>query len=242
MPILNVNLDTVASVRELQRWSEPEPAQAAVLAELAGAGGISVQFHRGRKTIRERDLYLLKGIVKSKLIVELAPTEENIEKVLEIKPWLVFFAADHADPNSPFSPIDFLTLPSGFNDIIDRFSAVGVNTGFLVEPDEAQIKTASKTGASALLIDCTSFTMARTIAEAQTELDKIDSAAKFGSKFEMSIFAGRGLTYRNIHPLVELGLIDEFIIGFAICARAQLVGFDSAVKEMLALINSPVLK
>jgi len=235
---LSINIDLVASLRELGRIGEPDPTQVAVLAELSGADGIAVQFHRGRKTISEKDLFLLKGVVKSKLIVELSPVEENLEKILEIKPWLVIFSADHADAFSPLSPIDFSTVPPEFSNTIGRFTAEGINCGFFVEPEESQIKAAAKTGAQVVFLNCSGYTFARTQADAQIELDRLDNASGVASKASLSVFAGRGINYKNIRPLIELNSIDEFIIGFSICAKAQLVGIAKAVKEMKSEISS----
>lgn len=237
MALLSVNLDQVAALREVRRFKEPDPAQAAVLAELAGADGIAIQLRRDRKYIRDRDLYILKEVVKTKLILEIPPTEEIIAKALEVKPWMVTFVADHADSNTPVSGIDFNNAPIDYRDIVERFRGVGVNTCFLVEPNHDAIKGAHKAGASAVLINCSGFTEARTLEQAQTGLDKIDNAAQQAVKNEIAVYAGRGVTYKNIFPLAELGVIDEFIIGYAIAIRALLVGYERAVSEMLQLMH-----
>ncbi len=230
---LTVNIDLVAVLRSVRRLSEPDPAQAAVLSELAGADGIAVQVRRDRKYIRDRDLYILKGIVKTKLIVEIPPADELIEQALEIKPWMVIFVADHADSDSPVTTIDFNSAPVDFGDIIDRFRGVGINTGFFIEPEGDDVKGASKSGAATVLINCKGFTEARTIEDAQSELDRIDKAVNSASKQNMGVYCGRGVNYKNIQPLAELGYIDEFIIGHAIGSRALLVGYERAVEEML---------
>jgi len=125
VPQLSVNLDLVAALREIRGLKEPDPAHAAVLAEMAQADGVAIQYRRDRRHIRERDIYLLKGVVKTKLIVEMPPVEEYIEKALEIKPWMVTFVADHADSNSPVSTIDFDAAPVEFSSVAARLTAVG---------------------------------------------------------------------------------------------------------------------
>lgn len=237
MSYLSVNLDSVAVMRETRRLSEPDPAQAAVLAELAGADGIAIQLRRDRRYVRDRDLYLLKGIAKSKLTLEMPPVEETIAKALEVKPWMVTFLADHADTSTPLSPIDFKTASVDFGQIADRLRGVGVNVGFFVAPDADDIRGAAKAGAAAVLIDCSGYTEARTLAEAQAELDRVDQAARAASKADLSVHCGRGINYRNVSPLVELGYVDEFVIGYAICARGMLTGFDRAVREMASLVH-----
>ena len=237
MPLLSVNLDLVAAMREVRRLNEPDPAQAAVLAELAGADGIAVQLRRDRRYVRDRDLYVLKSIVKTRLILELPPTDDVIERALEVKPSMVTFVADHADSNSPVSPIEFNSAPVDFGDITSRFAGVDVNVCFFVEPDTELIKGAVKAGAAAVLISCLGYTEARTVVEAQTELDRLDRAVQAASKAGVAVHCGRGITYKNVPPLAELGYVDEFVIGHAIVSRAILVGFERAVREMLQLLK-----
>ncbi len=238
MPLLSVNLDMVAAMREVNRFNDPDPAQAAVLAELAGADGISIRLRRDRKYVHERDLYLLKGIVKTKLTLEMPPTDEIIERVLQVKPWMVIFVADHVDSNKPTSPIDFFSAPVDYGDITERFKGVGVNVCFFIEPEIDEIKAASKAGAMAVFINCAGYTEAMTVEEAQAGLDRIDRAAQSASKMNLAVHCGCGINYKNISPLVELGYIDEFVVGNAVCSRAMLVGFERAVREMLSLIRA----
>ncbi len=238
MSALTVNIDLVAVLRSVRRLQEPDPAQAAVLAELAGADGIGVQLRRDRKYIRDRDLYILKSVVKTKLVVELPPADELINLAMEIKPWMVVFVADHADSDSPVSAIDFDNPAVDFGDITDRFKGVGVNTGFFVEPQGDDIKGAAKAGATSVLINCSSYTDARTLEDAQSGLDNIDRAVNAASKQELAVYCGRGITYKNIQPLAELGYVDEFVVGHAIGSRAMLVGYERAVQEMLTAVRT----
>jgi multidrug efflux pump subunit AcrA (membrane-fusion protein) len=128
MPQLSVNLDLVAALRGVRGLVDPDPTRAAVLAELAMADGIAVQLRRDRMGIRERDLYLLKGVTKTKLILEMPPVEDIVEKALEVKPWMVTLVADHTDVNSPVSTIDLAAAPADYADL-----AVDDSTGtFLI--------------------------------------------------------------------------------------------------------------
>ena len=240
MSLLSVLIDTVAAMRELNRTSEPDPAQAAVLAELGGADGIVVQLRRDRKYIRDRDLYFLKGVVKTKLMVEMPPVDDIIDRMLEVKPWMVTLVADHADSDTPVSTIDFTAAPVDFRDITARFTAVGVNVCFFVEPEPEQIKSAAKAGASAVLISCSGFTGAHTLDDAQAELDRIDRAVQSAAKHSLEIHCGRGINYKNIIPLLELGHVDEFVIGHAICSKALLIGMERSVRDMVELIRMPI--
>lgn len=238
MPHLSVNLDMVAVMRESRRLGEPDPAQAAVLAEMAGADGITIQLRRDRRFVRDRDLYLLRGVVKTKLNFEMPPSEDVIEKALEVKPWMVTLVADHADGAVPVSTIDFKTAPVDYHAVTDRLGGVGINVAFFVEPDNDDIKGAAKSGAAAVMIDCGGYTEARTLDEAQAELDRIDRAAQAAAKADLTVLFGRGINQHNVGPLVELGVADEYVVGYAICSRAMLVGFDKAVSSFRQLISA----
>lgn len=237
MALLTVSLDMFGSIREMRRLKEPDPAQVAVFAEVAGAHGFSVQLRRDRKAIRDRDLYILREIIKTKLTIETSPLDETIERAIEVKPWMVTLVADHADSGSMVSPIDFGSAAVDFGEVASRLKGAGCNVCFFVEPNQEGIRGAAKAGAAAVTINCAGFVEARTLDEAQSELDKIDTAAQAGRKEGLSVQAARGLTYKNISPLVELKMIDEFIVGHAITVRALLVGMERAVVEMITLVK-----
>ena len=238
MALLSVNLDQVAALREVRKLKEPDPAQAVVLAELAGADGIAVQLRRDRKYIRDRDLYVLREVVKTRLTIEMAPVDENIDKALEIRPWMVTLVADHADSDTPVSGIDFDNAPIDYGDIVVRLKGAGVNVCFFVEPDVLAVRGARRAGASVVTINCAGFTEARNFEDAQAELDRIDNAAQAAVKTGLSVHAGRSINYKNVLPLLELNLIQEFVIGHAIAARAVLTGYGQAVSEMLRLVGT----
>ena len=237
MSSLTVNVDIAAILRSAYRKNEPDPAQIAMLSELNGAEGITVQFRRDRKYIRERDLYLLKGIVKSKLFIEMPPNEEAISKIMEIKPSMVILSADHADSDTPLAPIDFASAPVDYSTFSNQLNSVDINVGFFVEPDIDEIKGAARANAQAVLINCAGYSQARNIEDAQQELDRIDKATQVAVKNNLSIYAGRGIHYKNIRPLSELNLFDEFFIGHAVCARAIMVGLERAVTEMITILK-----
>ena len=237
MSSLTVNVDTVAALRGLRGYAEPDPVQAAVLAELAGADGIAVQLLPKHQVVRDRDLYLLKGVVKTRLTFEMPPHGDFINKALEVKPWMVTFASDQLGGDNAVLPVDLASDETDFGDIAARLTAVGVLVGYFIEPEVDQVKRAAKHGGSSVLINCSGYTNARTIDDAQQELDRIDATGAAAAKAGLAVNCGRGLTYRNLTPVAELGLVDEFVIGYAITARALLVGFERAVTEMLRLVR-----
>lgn len=239
MSSLTINVDTVAALRNLRGLAEPDPVQAAVLAELAGADGIAIQLSSKRQFVRDRDLYLLKGVVKTRLTIEMPPTEEFVAKALEVKPWMVTFVSDQPGGDDGLLPVDLTNTEIDFRELTDRLTAVGVLVGFFVDAQTDQVKPAARFGGATILLNCSGYTNARTLEDAQQELDRIDATAAAATKAGLAVNCGRGLTLRNISPIVELGLADEFVIGYAIAARALLVGYERAVTEMLRLIDKP---
>ncbi len=237
MALLSVNLDMAAALREMRHIGEPDPSQIAVLAEIAGVDGVVVSLHRDRRYIRERDVYLLKGIIKTKLTIEIPPVEDIVETILEIKPWMVTIVADQADSTTPMAPFDFNTVPVAMNDIVDRLKGAGINVSFYIDPEPEQVKSAGRAGANGVLLSCSRYTEARSLETAQEELDKLDRAASSAGKYSLAVGAGRGLNYKNVQPLVELGNVDEFFIGYSICSRAMMVGYDRAISEMKQLLK-----
>lgn len=239
MSSLSINVDAVAALRSLRGFAEPDPVQAAMLAELAGADGIAIQLSSRRQFVRDRDLYLLKGVVKTRLTLEMPPTEEFVAKALEVKPWMVTFVSDQSAGDDAARPVDLSNTEINFRDLTDRLTAVGILVGFFVDPQIDQVKPAAKLGGATILLNCSGYTNARTLEDAQQELDRIDATAAAATKAGLAVNCGRGLTYRNVSPIVELGLADEFVIGYAIAARALLVGYERAVIEMFRLIDKP---
>ena len=235
---LILNLDQIAYLRATRRYNEPDPVQSAVVAELNGATGVAIQYRRDKKYIKDRDLFMLKGIVKNRLVVEMPPADDAIDKAVEIKPTTVIFSADHADSDSPMSTLEPGDSHADFSSIINRLAGMGIGTGFFIEAEPAHAKTAAKLGANAVLINCSGYTEAKTLDEARNELDRIDKTAETAQKNNLETYAGRGLNYHNLKPLAELGNIDYFMIGHAVCARALMIGFPAAIAELNSIIRT----
>jgi len=230
----------VGVLREVGHRKEPDPAQAAVLSELAGAGGISVMLRRDRKFIRDRDLYILKNLVKTKLNIAMPPVDDILERAVEVKPNSVVIVADTASSDAPAATVDFHVGTVDFSNISNRLKGVGIKVIYFIEPEIENIKGALKAGADSVLFNCGQYAEAGSPEDARNELDRVDRAAQAAAKQNISAVCGRGLHYSNIRPLVELGNVREFIVGRAICTRALFHGFERAVQEMMQVIdNSP---
>lgn len=235
---LLLNLDQIAYLRATRRYNEPDPVQAAVVAELNGASGVAIQYRRDKKYIKDRDLFMLKGIVKNRFCVEMPPADDAIEKAIEIKPTTVIFSADHADSDSPMSTIEPGDSHADYSAIINRLAGMNIQSGFFIEAEPSHAKTAAKLGATAVMINCSGYTESKTLDEARHELDKIDKTAENAQKNNLETYAGRGLNFLNLKPLAELGNIDHFMVGHALSSRALMVGFPKAIEEMNSIIRT----
>ena len=235
MPLLTVQLDLIGYLREWQRAKEPDPAQAAVLAELAGADGVAVHMREDRRLIRDRDLYMLREITKTRFVVEVAPTEAMIDLMCEIKPAQVNLVSEGADDLSAL-PVD-LSGTVDYKGIVSRLNAQGMTVSLFTSAQPDAIKTVGRTGAQGIVLDSNPYCSARTLAEAQSELDRMDNLSQQARKQGLSVSVMRALSAKNIPPLAELGTIEEFIVGHSLIARASLVGMETAVRDLLPIVR-----
>lgn len=235
MPLLTVQLDLIAQLREWHRAKEPDPAQAAVLCELAGADGVAVHMREDRRLMRDRDLYLLRELVKTRFLVEIAPVETMLELMSEIKPAQVNLVSEGST--------DFSSLPAELTGAFDykaiaaRLNGQSISVTILISPTADAVKLAARAGMQGVILDSQPYASARSLAEAQTELDRLDTISQQARKQGLGVSVARGLTPKNIPPLAELGTIDEFIVGHSLIARAALVGLDVAVRDLLPIVR-----
>jgi pyridoxine 5-phosphate synthase len=238
MAYLSMKLDHFAVLRQARRGKNPLPAQTATLAELAGVDGITIHMRNDRRHIREKDLFVLKETVSTRLTVEIMPTEENLSRVLEAKPYMVTFIPE---VDREITTQSGLALPEVEFDLIGemayRLQELGIKTALHIEPDTDVIKKASKMGVDAVKLHTGFYAGARTEEEGLAELEKISRAAGAASKANLVVMAGQGLDYQNLTPLARMGVIDEFVIGQAIVARAALVGIERAVKDLIDVLG-----
>ncbi len=237
MAYLSVKLDHVAALRAARRGQKPLPSQAATLAELAGADSITVHMRNDRRHIKEKDIFVLKQTAGTRLVIEVAPTEENLARVLEAKPYMVTLIPELEREITTQSG---LTLDEDYEiiqEMVQRLQAVDIKASVHIEPDADIVKRASKIGVDAVKLHTGFYAGARTEEEGLAELGKIERAAKAAGKADLMVIAGQGLDYQNLGPLVKLGVIDEFTIGQAIVAHAVMVGMHQAVRDTLEIIR-----
>jgi len=237
MARLAVNVDHVATVRQARGIDEPEPVLAAGLAELAGAEGIICHLREDRRHINDRDLRLLRQTVSTKLNMEMAAVDEMVEIALSIKPGLVTLVPEKREELTTEGGLDVRTQPDHYKSVVDRLKGGGIQVSFFVDPDYEQIKEAYRCGADIVEIHTGHYSEAKSEAEAVERFGRIAAAVESVSDLNLAISAGHGLNYVNVKRFRALPQIEEYSIGHSIVARAVLVGFERAVREMLELVR-----
>ena len=234
---LAVNVDHVATLREARKINYPEPVAAAVLAELAGADGIVVHLREDRRHIQDRDVRILRKIVQTRLILEMASTSEMVGIALDIKPDIVTLVPEKREELTTEGGLDLIVHKNSVAEAVDSLQNSGIPVSIFIDPDPEQIKLAHQIDAAMVEIHTGTFCDATTSIKREKAFATIVDAVKLAHKLKLKVNAGHGICYKTIKAFKGLKEIDEFSIGHSIISRAVLVGMERAVKEMLALIK-----
>ncbi len=234
---LGVNIDHVATLRQARRVAEPDPVQAAVLAELGGAAGLTVHLRGDRRHIQDRDVEILRQVVKTRLNLEIAPTQEMVRIALTVKPDQATLVPERREEVTTEGGLDVALNSVQIKPVVKMLQEGGMRVSLFVDPDLEQVKAAHKLDAQAIEINTASYAEARDDLSRELALRNIADAAKLGKKFGLLVHAGHGLTYENVGPIAALPEISELNIGHNIVARAVLVGMERAVREMVEAIR-----
>jgi pyridoxine 5-phosphate synthase len=238
MARLSVNIDHIATIRQARKGIEPDPVAAAVLAELAGADGIIAHLREDRRHIQDRDLRLLREIVKTKLNLEMAATEEMQRIALEVKPELSTLVPEKREELTTEGGLETASRVDFLKAYIGRLQQGGVIVSLFVDPDAKQIMAAKKTGAEWVEIHTGAYANAVREQDREQELQKLVEAAQLAAGLGLHVGAGHGLNYMNTQRIARIPEIEELNIGHSIISRAALVGLERAVKEMKELVNT----
>jgi pyridoxine 5-phosphate synthase len=230
---LGVNIDHVATLRQARRASEPDPVQAAVLAELGGASGITVHLRSDRRHIQDRDLELLRQVVKTRLNVEMAATQEMVRIALTVKPDQVTLVPERREEVTTEGGLDVVLNSVQLKPVVKTLEEGGIHVSLFVDPDLEQVKASHKVSAQAIEINTASWADARGTRAREAALKKITDAARLARKLELGVHGGHGLTYENVGPIAAIPEMAELNIGHNVVARSVLVGMERAVREML---------
>jgi pyridoxine 5-phosphate synthase len=231
-PRLAVSIDHVATVRQARRLSEPDPVQAAVLAELGGAAAICVHPRHDRRHVQDRDVEILRQVVKSRLNVKMAATQDMVRIALTVKPDQVTLVPERREEITTEGGLDVVLNSVQLRPIVKTLAEGGVEVSLFVDADLEQVKEAHKIDARVVEISTAPYAEARDARTREAALRKVVDAARLARKLGLHVHAGHGLTYQNAGAVAAVPEIRELSIGHSIVARAVLVGMERAVREM----------
>lgn len=232
MLTLGVNIDHIATIRQARRTVEPDPVAAAVLAELAGADGITTHLREDRRHIQDRDVRLLRQTVRTHLNLEMAPTEEMVAIALDIKPDYVTLVPEKREEVTTEGGLDVASQMPRMSEIVAKLQDSDIPVSLFIDPDSAQIEAAAKLQAKFIELHTGSYAEALSEASRQQELALLAKGCENAIAAGIRVNAGHGLTYWNVYPVACIAGMEELNIGHSIISRAVLVGLERAVREM----------
>jgi pyridoxine 5-phosphate synthase len=236
---LGVNVDHVATLRQARKTTYPDPVTAAAMAELAGAGQITIHLREDRRHIQERDLRVLRATVQTLLNLEMAATQDMVKIAYEHKPDLVTLVPERREEVTTEGGLDVNSQRDAIAKVVKNLKDGDIIVSLFIDPEIDQVKASHRVSADRIELHTGRYCEARTEKDRQREFSRIVDAAKAAGKLGMGCAAGHGLNYDNVRPIARVAEIDELNIGHAIVARAVLVGFDRAVREMVELLRAP---
>lgn len=234
---LGVNVDHVATLREARKEESPDPIAAAVVADMAGADGIVCHLREDRRHIKDKDLFLLKEMVKTHLNLEMAATDEMVKIATDVVPDMVTLVPEKREEITTEGGLDVLGNADSVEEVIAQLHTHNIVTSLFIDPEIRQIKAATKCGADYVELHTGMYAHAGDLSTVADELEKIRSMAMAATKLGLGVSAGHGLNYQNVREVAEIEQIEELNIGHAIIAKAVMVGLERAIREMRDLIR-----
>jgi len=235
--LLGVNIDHVATLRQARGTRYPDPAQAAFLAEEAGADGITIHPREDRRHIQTRDVYVLAETLNTRMNLEMAVTEAMLALAEEVGPEAVCLVPEKREELTTEGGLDVVAHEAAITAACERLAAVNSEVSLFIDPDFAQIDATLRCGAPVIELHTGAYADAESDAEQQQELERIREAAAYAQQQGLIVNAGHGLHYHNVEAIAAIPGMNELNIGHAIIARAVFVGLKDAVKEMRELLE-----
>lgn len=234
--LLGVNIDHVATLRQARGTRYPDPVQAALEAEQAGADGITIHPREDRRHIQDRDVLLLKEVLATRMNLEMAVTDAMIEFALKVRPEHVCLVPEKREELTTEGGLDVVGQEQRVREACQRLGEAGIQVSLFIDAEPEQINAAVRCGAPAIEIHTGHYADATDEANQLRELGRIKQAVALALSQGLIVNAGHGLNYHNVEPIAAIPGINELNIGHAIVARAVFTGLQNAVREMKALI------
>ena len=236
MPLLAVNVDHVATIRQARLAKSPDPVAAAVLAELGGARAIIVHLREDRRHIGDRDVHVMRQTIKTRLHLEMAATEEMRGIALARKPDMVCLVPEKRQELTTEGGLGVAGREKELAAFVSSLADAGIPASLFIDPDPRQIEAAITVGAAFVELHTGAFADAVTPAARQAELDRLLAAIPLAKNAGLGVNLGHGLDYDNIYAFKNTPGISEYSIGHSIIARAIMTGLHEAVSTMAAIV------
>lgn len=234
---LGVNIDHIATLRQVRGTRFPDPVQAAIEAEQAGADAVTLHLREDRRHIQERDVELLRSVLQTRMNLEMAVTDEMIAYAVRWRPEECCLVPERRQELTTEGGLDVVTQADRIRQACTRLSDAGVRVSLFVDADPAQIEAAGESGAPVIEIHTGRYADAPTAEERGVELGRIELAVQQGLGLGLQVNAGHGLNYHNVQAVAAIPGVAELNIGHAIVARAVFTGLQEAVREMKRLMR-----
>ncbi len=234
---LGVNIDHIATLRQSRGTRYPEPLQAALAAEQAGADSITVHLREDRRHIQDRDVEMLTDTLQTRMNLEMAVTDEMLAIACKLQPADSCLVPERREELTTEGGLDVAGQKARVGDACKQLAEAGIRVSLFIDPDSAQVEAAAECGAPVIELHTGNYADASSPAEQKQELQRIVQAMEKGVACGLQVNAGHGLHYHNTVAIAALNDICELNIGHAIIARSVFTGLDAAVREMKALIQ-----
>lgn len=233
---LGVNIDHVATLRQARGTYYPEPVHAALVAEQAGADGITVHLREDRRHIIDRDVFILRDTIATRLNFEMAVTDEMLDIASRLKPHFACFVPEKRQELTTEGGLEVAGQLSRITDAVSQLREHNILVSLFIDADKRQIEAAAAAGAPYIEIHTGKYAESKDAAVQAAELARISDAAAYAASLGLIVNAGHGLHYHNVQPIAAIPQMYELNIGHAIVARAVFSGLDAAVREMKRLM------
>jgi pyridoxine 5-phosphate synthase len=233
--LLGVNIDHIATLRQARGTRYPDPIQAAIMAEEAGADGITLHLREDRRHIQDRDVFMLKEILQTRMNLEMAVTDEMVAIAEQVEPAHVCLVPEKREELTTEGGLDVIGNEAAILSACTRLAAKNIDVSLFIDADSAQIDAAVRCGAPTIELHTGLY--ADTTGEIQlNELVRIAEATAYALEQGLVVNAGHGLNYHNVEPIAGIAGINELNIGHSIIARSVFVGLKEAVAEMKDIV------
>ncbi len=235
--LLGVNIDHICTLRQARGTRYPEPVQAALISEQSGADGITAHLREDRRHIQDRDIYLLKDMIHTRLNMEMAVTDEMVGIATDVKPFACCLVPEKREELTTEGGLDIAGNFDRMKWACEKLGEAGIEVSLFIDPEEEQIDAALKAGAPVIELHTGRYADAESLTERSAELGRIRQAADLAHRAGLQVNAGHGLTLYNVEDICRIPQIVELNIGHSIIAQSVITGLSQAVSDMKQIMK-----